>query len=71
MMQLISQLAAADQQIFQPTGLSADPFDIEAQRRIAENIRYTLFKPYLNYPISSKNLVTLDFRIFNKIWNRP
>jgi hypothetical protein len=39
MMQLISQLATADQQMFQP-GMPIDPFDIEAQRRIAENIRF-------------------------------
>jgi hypothetical protein len=41
MMQLMSQMSSglSDENLSQPAGLSNDYFDMEAQKRIAENIR--------------------------------
>ena len=43
MMQLMSQMSSglgSGENLSQPTGLSSDYFDMEAQKRIAENIRF-------------------------------
>ena len=65
MMQLLSQLSSGEN-LLQTSNISTNYFDLEAQKRIAENIRLVI-KTFF-YDSNFNKFYLKVYKMFNKIW---